>query len=77
VDNIGSKISSIRKSKGISQRKLAQKANLSQSFISHLENGCRNPTINSLQKISNGLNIPLNEFLLFIIGDIDNITQNN
>mgnify|MGYP006288169645 CR=1 FL=1 len=74
VDNIGNKISMIRKNKNISQRELAQKANLSQSFISHLEHGKRNPTLNTLQSIAHALDIPLNKFLLFIIDEIKDIS---
>ena len=69
LDEIGKKISRMRKYKKISQKTLAQKSNLSQSFISHLEQGKRNPTINTIQKISQGLNIPLNKFLLYIAGN--------
>ena len=68
LNEIGKKISRVRKYKKISQGTLAQKSNLSQSFISHLEQGKRNPTINTIQKISQGLNIPLNKFLLYIAG---------
>ena len=69
LNEIGKKISRVRKYKKISQGTLAQKSNLSQSFISHLEQGKRNPTINTIQKISQGLNIPLNKFLLYIAGN--------
>ncbi|MFW6281965.1 MAG: helix-turn-helix domain-containing protein, partial [bacterium] len=67
----GDKIIAIRKYKKISQTDLAQKANLSQAFISHIEQGKRNPTINTIEKIAKGLNIALKEFLLYIIGDLN------
>ncbi|MFW6008994.1 MAG: helix-turn-helix domain-containing protein [archaeon] len=77
MNNIGEKISAIRKYKKISQTDLAQKANLSQAFISHIEQGKRNPTINTIEKIAKGLNLTLKEFLLYIIGDLKTTLLDN
>ena len=71
MNNIGKKISVLREHKKISQKKLAQKANLSQSFISHIEHGKRTPTITTIGKIAEGLNVALKYFLLYIIGEIN------
>jgi len=71
LNNIGKKIMEIRKDKNISQQELAIKSNLSQSFISHLEQDKRSPTINTLYKIANGLDISLKDFLLYLFNDFD------
>ncbi len=71
LNNIGKKIMEIRKGKNISQQELALKSDLSQPFISHLEQDKRSPTINTLYKIANGLDIPLKDFLLYLISEFD------
>ncbi len=71
--NVGQKIYKVRMQKHISQRELAEKANLSQAFISQLESGEKNPTMKTLGKIAEGLSIQLKDFLLYIIGEKDNI----
>lgn len=56
--NLANKIIELRKKKGISQRELAQIAGLSPTYISMVENGKKSPTLKSLEKISNALDIP-------------------
>ncbi len=69
--DIGKKIMSIRKSKKISQQELALRSDLSQSFISHLEQDKRSPTINTLYKIASGLDVSFKEFFLYLINEFD------
>lgn len=47
----------IRKSKGISQKSLAKKLNMSQGYISEIEKGLKSPTVRMLYKIANALEI--------------------
>ncbi len=47
----------IRENKGISQRQLAKKLNISQGYISSIENGKKSPTIRMLYRIANALEI--------------------
>ena len=68
--NFDNKLVQIRKKLNVSQEHLAKNSNLSQSFISQLERGKRSPTIDTLYKISKGLNIPMKNFLLYIINEI-------
>lgn len=56
--NIGNTIKEIRKRKGFSQQELAKKSEVSQTYLSQIENGERNPTLEVLQKISVALDIP-------------------
>jgi len=60
---IGKIIAELRESRGLSMRKLAEKSGISQSFISKIEAGEKQPTIDSLLKISTGLGISLIELL--------------
>ena len=73
VNEIGKKIKKIRKSKGLSQERLAERAELSTFFISNLENGKRGIRLGSLIKISNALGEPLYSFF---VNEVDPITVN-
>ena len=48
----------MRKRRKLSQTELAKAAGLSTAYISHIENGKRSPTLESLKKISDALEIP-------------------
>lgn len=57
TEEIGKRIKEIRSEKGISQEKLALKAELDRTYVAGVENGKRNPSIKSLEKIINVLDI--------------------
>lgn len=50
-------LSDIRKEKGLSQETLAEKAGLDRTYISMLERGKRQPTLETLFKLSEALGI--------------------
>lgn len=51
----------IRKEKGLTQIELAQITGYSQAYISTLEKGERQPTLNTLKAISEALNVSIGE----------------
>ncbi|MCX7883452.1 MAG: helix-turn-helix transcriptional regulator [Caloramator sp.] len=53
----------LRLQQGLSQRKLANKANISQSMLSDIENNKVNPTIITLQKLAKALDIDIGELI--------------
>ena len=57
TEEIGKRIKEIRSEKGISQEKLALKAELDRTYVAGVENGKRNPSIKSLEKIISALDI--------------------
>ena len=59
---VGNNIKKYREKAGITQQKLAEYANLSQHFISQLENGRKNTKIETLDKISKVLGVPILNF---------------
>ena len=63
--NIGKQIQKIRELKGISQQDLAAKCNFEKSNMSRLEAGRVNPTLSTLEKIVNALDITLAELFTF------------
>lgn len=55
---LSANIKRIRLEKGISQEKLALKANIDRSYMSELERCLANPSIEALLKIANALEVP-------------------
>lgn len=52
----------LREEAGLSKNKLAQKAGISQAYISQLEAGYKQPTIDIISRICSALGITLAEF---------------
>ena len=61
---ISSNIQRIRKEQGISQEKLALKADVDRSYMSQIERCLANPSIDALLRISNALEVAPSELLL-------------
>ena len=59
--DIAERIKSIRKSKGISVYKLAQLSGVSETHIRDLERGDRNPSFDTLSRLSAPLGLSLSE----------------
>lgn len=70
--NIGQRIRNCRKSKGWSQEKLAELSGCHPTYIGQLERGEKNATIESLERITNALDISLSKLLENINGKEDN-----
>lgn len=62
--NIGKKIASIRKNKGLSIKDLASKTGVTASMLSQLERGLANPSINTLKTIAQVLEVQLFTFFI-------------
>jgi transcriptional regulator with XRE-family HTH domain len=59
---VGEKIKIIRERKGITQKELAEKSNISNIYLSNLENGIKNnPSNKLLNKIADVLNVTIDE----------------
>lgn len=69
--NIGKSIKLIRIQKDLKQIELAEKANISVSYLSLLEQGKRDPNLSTLRNIANALNIPLS-IIVFLASDNNN-----
>ena len=75
---IGSKIRKYRKKKNLTQEKLAEKAGLHLTFIAHIESGKKVCSINTLNKISQALNITIDKLFIpveKIPRDVDVLTK--
>ena len=61
---LSSNIQRIRKEQGISQEKLALKADVDRSYMSQIERCLANPSIDAILRISNALEVAPSELLL-------------
>lgn len=60
---LGQRIVETRKAQNISQKQLALMSNINQGYLSEVENGISNPSINKLFRISDALGVPLSHLL--------------
>jgi transcriptional regulator with XRE-family HTH domain len=70
-EKIGKRITELRKEKNLSQQKFAYEADIERTFLTHIEKGRKNISVNTLQRILEGLEIPIREFFdseIFING---------
>ncbi len=62
-ESLSQNIKRLRKERGISQEKLALKAEIDRSYMSELERCIANPSIEALLRISNALEVSPSELL--------------
>lgn len=60
---VGRNLKRIRKEKGWSQEELAFQSGLHRTYISGIERGARNPTIDILAKLAKTLRVPTEELV--------------
>ncbi|MGH7976168.1 MAG: helix-turn-helix domain-containing protein [Limisphaerales bacterium] len=58
---LGEAVRYYRKRAKLSQEKLAEKANLSTVFISHIERGVENVSMDAVQRIAKSLGVQVND----------------
>ncbi|PZW01557.1 Dam family site-specific DNA-(adenine-N6)-methyltransferase [Metamycoplasma auris] len=61
--SFGTKIKTLREKRGLSQNELSQLCNFKREYISKIENGSSNVTIETIQKLANSLNIKMSQLL--------------
>jgi transcriptional regulator with XRE-family HTH domain len=71
VTAVASTVRHFRKSNGMSQEDLADRAGLDRTYISGVERGVRNITLDSLEQIVNALGIDLQTFLTKLFDEIN------
>ena len=62
TEKVGARIKEIRAEQGISQEKLALKADIDRTYLAGVEQDKRNPSIKSLEKIIVALGITFHDF---------------
>ena len=66
---IGKTIVKLRKSRRITQERLAEAANVSVSYLRDIEHDCANPTISILEDIADALQISLPALIISSTAD--------
>ena len=57
----GRRVADLRKKAGYSQEKFAFQCNIDRTYIGTIERGEKSPTLNTIQKIAQALNMPLHQ----------------
>ena len=63
---LGRRLKALRKQRGWTQERMAERAGLSWKYYSEIERGRRNASIDSIRKIADGLEISMSGLFLFI-----------
>jgi len=72
---IGTRIQKIRNQKGLTQDQLSEKVNISPKYLSSIERGKENPTLNTLINIAEKLSVDVEEFFTEIQLEDPQITK--
>ncbi len=70
---IGNRIKNLRRAQKLSQEKLAEKSGLHTTYVGQIERGEKSPTVDSVYKISLGLEVSMDE----LFKNMANETQNS
>ena len=74
---IGKRIQELRKRQGLSQEQVAAKAEINSNYLSRIECGKENPTLDMLIKLANALKIEIWEmFVLRHMEDLEKVKKN-
>ena len=65
LKKLAKRITELKDREGISSEKLAFLSDLSKSEVRYIERGERDPKVSTLEKIANGLEVPLKELFDF------------
>ena len=58
----GRKVAAIRKEKHLTQEELADRCGVHRTYIGAVERGEKSPTLNTVEKIAEGLGVKIKEF---------------
>ena len=59
----GEKLRKLRKERGISQEELAARAGLHRTYVSSVERGERNVSLETIDKLARGLGLPMGDLM--------------
>ncbi len=59
---VGKRITQLRKAKNLSQEKFSYEADMERTYLTHIENGRKNISLSTLQKILVALNVSPKDF---------------
>lgn len=59
---VGNRITELRKVKKLSQQKFSYAADMERTYLTHIEKGRKNISLNTLEKITEALDISIKDF---------------
>lgn len=62
LQKVGEKLRKLRTSQGLGQEKLALEAEIDRTYLTGIEQGKRNPSLKTLEKILNALGVSFQQF---------------
>lgn len=63
AERLGYKLRKLRKASGLTQEALAEYLDVTVSYVGQLERGERHPSLDTIEKISKSLNLPVHDLL--------------
>lgn len=60
---LGQNFKKIRLKRNLSQARIAKQLKVDRAYVSSLENGKKNPTLKTINKLAKMLNVPINRLL--------------
>lgn len=64
-EKFGKSLQKARKTRGLTQEELAEKLDISRSYMGHLEQGLKNPSFELLQKLAKHLKVKASDLMPF------------
>ncbi len=62
LDRLAKKIATVRRSKGLSQEKLAELSGVDRVALANIETGRRRPTVTTLYRLAAGMKVHVQDF---------------
>lgn len=59
---VGKRITQLRKAKSLSQEKFSYEADMERTYLTHIENGRKNISLSTLEKITSALGVSVKDF---------------
>ncbi|MDP2873363.1 MAG: helix-turn-helix transcriptional regulator [Bacillota bacterium] len=72
-ESIGARIRSVRTSRGVDRKTLAEMAGCTPQYLAEIESGGRDPSLSLLRRLALGLRVPAGELLGGVDGDQDRL----
>ncbi len=63
---IGARIKEVRARRGLTQEQLSERIDINSKYLSSIERGKENPTLNTLIKLAQSLDVNINEFFTMV-----------
>ncbi len=62
---LGRRIKELRRKRGLTQERLAERANLDVKYVGNIERGKENPTVATLERLAGALSVKMDQLLSF------------